>query len=57
MQAKVMLCHKSTDNFIVCMTDKGHFKYPTRLKNDKADKLINEVIKVGYIKTRYWKED
>ena len=56
MKAKVLLCHINK-SYVVCMTDRGHFKYPKRLKEDVATKLMGRVILAGYIDTTKWKED
>ena len=55
MKAKVNLCHKRSDNYVCCITDVGLFRYPTRLKDEKARKLINSIIMAGYIETNNWK--
>jgi hypothetical protein len=54
MKARVDLCHKRSDNYVCCMTDIGLFRYPKRLKDDVASKLINKVITAGYIDTKNW---
>ena len=54
-KAKVDLVHIRSDNYVCCMTDKGLYRYPKRLKTDVAQRLINSVIKAEYIETNNWK--
>ena len=56
-KAIVQLCHKRSDNYVCCICDTGMYKYPTRLKDEKASRLINLVIKTGYINTKNWEQE
>jgi len=57
MQVKIQMAHLRSDNFVCVITEKGNYKYPKRLKNDKAMQLVNDVIKAGYIESKHWISD
>jgi len=57
MLVKVQMAHLRSDNFVCVITEQGCYKYPRRMKTDKALHLVGLIIKAGYIDASLWESD
>jgi len=54
MLVPIISTYLSSDNVVICITRGDSYKFPYRLKTDKAESLMNAIIIAGRIETDRW---
>lgn len=54
MLVPIISTYLSSDNVVICITRGESYKFPYRLKTDKAESLMNAIIIAGRIETDRW---